>query len=91
MLVLEGKSPNRSVSQMGSRKVGFWPMKDDVYIQSRQSADLFNFRTKIKTILMLMRELLFSDDSALVAHSAEETQKIVDVFFRCVEEVRSED
>ncbi len=27
-----------------------------------------------------MRELLFADDSALVAHSAEETQQIVDAF-----------
>ena len=27
-----------------------------------------------------MRELLFADDSALVAHSSEETQKIVDAF-----------
>ena len=29
----------------------------------------------------LMRELLFADDTALVAHSAEEMQKIVDAFF----------
>ena len=29
----------------------------------------------------LMRELLFADDSALVAHSAEEMQNIVDAFF----------
>ena len=28
----------------------------------------------------MMRELLFADDSALVAHSAEEMQKIVDAF-----------
>ena len=27
-----------------------------------------------------MREVLFADDSALVAHSAEEMQKIVDAF-----------
>ena len=27
-----------------------------------------------------MRELVFADDSALVAHSTEEMQKIVDVF-----------
>jgi hypothetical protein len=45
-----------------------------IYIQSRQSADLFNvaqFKAK---------ELLFAGDSALVAHSAEEMQKIVGVF-----------
>ena len=58
-------------------------MGGGVYIQSRQSADLFNvahFRAKIKTTRILMRELLFADDSALVAHSAEEMQKIVDAF-----------
>ena len=97
MLVLEGKSRNRSGSQMGSSKVVYWPPRsfpysyqqcfprhgDGVYIQSRQSADLFNvahFRAKTKTIRILMRELLFADDSALVAHSAEEMQKIVHAF-----------
>ena len=59
----------------------FRDMRDGVYIQFRQSADLFNvahFRAKTKTTRLLMRELLFADDSALVAHSAEELQKIVD-------------
>ena len=54
-----------------------------VYIQSRQSTDLFNvalFREKTKTTRILTRELLFADDSALVAHSAEEMQTIVDAF-----------
>ena len=49
----------------------------------RQSADLFNvahFRAKTKTTRILMRELLFVDDSALVAYTAEEMQKIVDAF-----------
>ena len=58
-------------------------MADSVYIQSRQNAYLFNvahFRAKTKTTRILMRELLFADDSALVAHSAEEMQKIVDAF-----------
>jgi len=58
-------------------------MGDDVYIQSRQSADIFNvahFRAKTKTTRILTRELLFADDSALVAHSAEEMQKMVDAF-----------
>ena len=61
----------------------FRDMGDGVYIQSRQSADLFNvahFRAKTKTTRILMRELLFVDDSALVAHSAEEMQNIVDAF-----------
>ena len=54
-----------------------------VCIQSRQNTDLFNvahFRAKTKTTRILMRELLFVDDSALVAHSAEEMQKMVDAF-----------
>ena len=61
----------------------FRDMGDGIYIQSRQSADLFNvahFRAKTKTTRILMRELLFADASALVAHSAEEMQKIVGAF-----------
>ena len=61
----------------------FRDMGDGMYIQSKLSADLFNvahFRTKTKTTRILMRELLFADDSALVAHSADEMQKIVDAF-----------
>ena len=42
---------------------------------STYSPDLFNITDEI-----LMTELLFADDSALVAHSAEEMQKIVDAF-----------
>ena len=37
-----------------------------------------NTKTKITNILV--RELLFADDSALIAHSAEEIQRIVDAF-----------
>ena len=61
----------------------FRDMGGGVYIQSRQSADIFNvahFRTKTKTTRTLMRELLFADDSALVAHSVKEMEKIVDAF-----------
>ena len=61
----------------------FRDMGDGVYIQSRQSTDLFNvahFRAKTESTQILVRELLFADDSALVARSAEEMQKIVDAF-----------
>ena len=91
MLVLEGKSWNRPLLQMGSSKPvlaptlfstflsamldeAFRDMGDGGYIQSRQSADLVNvahFKAKTKTTRILMRELLFADDSALFAHSAE--------------------
>ena len=60
----------------------FSDMGDCVYIQSRQSTDLFNvanFRAKTQTTRILMR-VLFTDDSALVAHSAEKMQKTVDAF-----------
>ena len=52
-------------------------------MKSRQSVDLFNvapFRAKTKTTRILMRELLFIDDNALVVHVAEDMQKIVDAF-----------
>jgi len=52
----------------------FRDMVDGVYIQSRQSADVCNvahFRAKTKTTRILMRELLFADDNALVTHSVE--------------------
>ena len=56
---------------------------DGMYIQSRQNADLLtvaHFRAKTKTTNILVRELLFADDSALIAHSTEEIQRIVDAF-----------
>ena len=98
MLVLEVKSRNRSVSQMGSSKVVYWPprsfpssyqqcsmMLSETWVMaSTYSPDraltYSHFRAKTKTTRILMRELLFADDSALVAHSAEEMQKIVDAF-----------
>ena len=50
---------------------------------STHSPDLFkiaHFRANANTTRIPMRELLFADDSALVAYSAEEMQKIVDAF-----------
>jgi len=64
----------------------FGGMDEDVYIQSRQDADLFNAahlkaRTKrTKSIVFLVRELLFSDNSALLAHLSEAIQRIVTAF-----------
>ena len=58
---------------------GFRYMGGGVFIQSRQSADLFNvahFRAKTNTTRIVVRELLFADDRALVAHSPEEMQKM---------------
>ena len=67
---------------MGSSKAVYWrPRSFPSSYQHTVSSepDLFNvahFRAKTKTTRILMRELLFADDSALVAHSAEEIQKI---------------
>ena len=61
----------------------FRDMEDGIYIQSRQNADLFTvaqFRAKTKTTNILVPELFFADDSALIAHSAEAIQRIVDTF-----------
>ena len=53
-------------------------MGDNIW--SRHKADLFkvtHFSTKTKTNQILVREMLFADDSALVDNSAEAIQKIV--------------
>ena len=81
--VSESFSVTNGVKQGSVLDEAFRDMGDGIYIHSRHSADVFNvahFRAKTKTTRILMRELLFADDSALVAHSAEEMQKIVDAF-----------
>ena len=95
MLVLEGKSRNRVTngvkqgcvlaprSSPSSYQHSFPRHGGGVYIQSTQGADLFNvahFRAKTKTTRILVRELRFADNSALVVHCAEEMQKIVNAF-----------
>ena len=74
-------SPSSYLSALLSE--AFRDMGDGVYMKSRQSVDLFNvahFRAKTKTTRILVRELLFAYDSALVAHSVEKMQKTMDVF-----------
>ena len=59
-----------SIFLSAMRDEAFRDMGDGIYIQSRMSTDLFNvahFRAKTKTTRILMRELLFVDDSALIA------------------------
>ena len=56
-----------------------------VYIQTRKEADLFNvaqFKAKRKTSIKVVREMLFTDDIALDAHSAEDMQSLVEKFAR---------
>ena len=57
-------------------------------------AEIFNvahFRAKTKTTRTLVRELLFADNSALVAHSDEEIHKILDAFSDASKEVWPDD
>ena len=56
-----------------------------VYIQTRKEADLFSvaqFKAKRKTSIKVVREMLFTDDIALGAHSAEDMQSLVEKFAR---------
>ena len=61
----------------------FEGLEEGVFIQSRRDADLFSvshFKARTKTTQILVRELLYADDSALVAHTPEHMQSIVDAF-----------
>jgi hypothetical protein len=63
--------------------VAFKDVHEGIYIQTRHDADLFNvshFKAKTRTTKHLVREMLFADDSALVAHTAVDMQKLVDRF-----------
>ena len=64
-------------------EVAFKDVHEGIYIQTRLGADLFNvthFKSKTRTTKHLVREMLFADDSALVAHSAADMQVLVDHF-----------
>ena len=54
-----------------------------IYLNSRTDGGVFNLRrlqAKTKVTQILARELLFADDCALVAHSHQHIQKLVDCF-----------
>ena len=71
-----------SILLLAMLEEAFRDMGVDVYIQSRQNANLFTvtyFRAKTKTRKHL-RELLFADDSIRISHSTEEIQWNVDTF-----------
>jgi len=64
-------------------EIAFEDSSDGVFIQTRQNADLFNiahFKAKTKTSQKIVREMLFADDSAMVAHEAQSIQRLVDRF-----------
>ena len=56
-----------------------------VMIRFRTDGSIFNLqrlKAKTKTSRMLLRDLLYADDCALIAHSEKEAQEIVDLFSR---------
>ena len=64
-------------------EVAFSEIQKDVFIQTRKEADLFNvayLKSKRKTASMVARELLFADNSALVAHMPNGTRTLGDRF-----------
>ena len=64
-------------------EVPFDDSLNGVSIQTRYNAELFNvahFKAKTKTSQKIVREMLFADDSAMVAHDAESMQRLVDRF-----------
>ena len=57
--------------------------EDSIYIHTRSDSKLFNLaclKAKSKICKVLIRELLFSDDAALISHSAESLQRLIDMF-----------
>ena len=64
-------------------EVAFSDTQEDVYIQTRQEADLFNeahFKSKNQSVFKVVRELLFADDSIPVAHTPNDIQVLMDRF-----------
>ena len=64
-------------------EVAFKDTREGIYIQTRHDGNLFNashFKAKTRTTRQLVRDMLFADDCALVAHSAAEMQALVDKF-----------
>ena len=56
-----------------------------VWIQSKPGADLFNvnqYKSTTRTGRVLVREFMFADDTAFVAHNHDDAQEIVSRFAR---------
>ena len=66
-------------------EVAFDGVGNRIYIQSHTNPDLFNvtlFRAKTRTTQILVREMLFAGDSAIVAHSVADIQSLEDKIAR---------
>ena len=59
----------------------FGTASDGIYLHTRHDGKLFNLkrlRAKTKVTCVLIREMLFADDAALVSHTQEGLQCLVD-------------
>ena len=64
-------------------EIAFDDSLDGVSSQTRHNTDLFNvahFKARTKTSQKIVKEMLFADSSALVAHDARSRQWLVDRF-----------
>jgi len=68
-------------------EVTFKNLNEGIYIQTRHGADLFDvaqFKSKTRITKHLVKEMLFTDDCALVAHWAADMQVLVNNFAKAV-------
>ena len=64
-------------------KHAFGSATEGIYLRTRSDGKLFNLsrlRAKSKVQQICLRELLFADDAAVIAHSAEELQQLITRF-----------
>ena len=62
-------------------EVAFDGVGNSIYIQTNANPDMFDvalFRAKTRTTQILVREMLFAGDSAIVAHSVGDIHSLVD-------------
>ena len=70
-------------------KHAFGTATEDVYLRTRSDGKLFNLsrlRAKTKVQLKCMWDFLFADDTAVVAHSAEELQQLMNHFSKACQD-----
>ena len=68
-------------------KHAFGTATEGVYLQTRSDGKLFHLsRLRAKTKVQLNADFLFADDAAVVAHSAEDLQQLVNCFSKACQD-----
>ena len=63
--------------------------QEGIFLHTRSNGKLFNLaklRTKTKVRTILIYELLFADDAALVSHNTDELQELINRFLHACKE-----